>query len=251
VSFEVSADAYARFMGRFSEPLALEFADHVGVAGGQRALDVGCGPGALTAILVERLGADQVQAIDPSATFVAALHERLPGVDVQTGTAEALPYGDDAFDLTLAQLVVHFMKDPVAGLREMTRVTRPGGVVAATVWDHARGNGPVTMFWSAVKTLDPVEEAESTLPGVREGHLAELFSSAGLSPQETTLSVEPRFENFDDWWLPYTKGVGPAGEYVKKLDDAGRERLREAAAELLPDGPFTLPATAWCVTARV
>jgi SAM-dependent methyltransferase len=251
VGFEVTADAYGRFMGRFSEPLGPKFADAVGAAPGQHALDVGCGPGALTAVLVDRLGAEHVSAIDPSESFVAALHERLPVVDVRVGAAEALPYDDDTFDLALAQLVVHFMKDPVAGLAEMARVTKPGGLVAANVWDHARGNGPVTMFWKAVHTLDPTEEMENTMPGVREGHLAALFSEAGLTPEETTLSVEARFENFEDWWIPYTKGVGPAGEYVKKLDDAGREALRQAAASILPDGPFTLPATAWCVTARV
>ena len=247
----MSADAYGRFMGRFSEPLAVQFADRVGAEKGQCALDVGCGPGALTAVLVERLGAEQVRAIDPSTTFVAALHDRLPDVDARTGTAESLPYDDDSVDLALAQLVVHFMKDPVAGLTEMARVTRPGGVVAANVWDHARGNGPVTMFWTAARALDATEEAESTMPGVQEGHLAQLFSSAGLSTEESTLSVEAHFDSFDDWWLPYTKGVGPAGEYVNKLDDEHREALRAKAAELLPDGPFTLPAQAWCVIARV
>ena len=238
-------------MGRFSEPLAPKFVDQVGAAPGQRALDVGCGPGALTAALVDRLGAGQVSAVDPSESFVAALHERLPDVQVQSGAAEALPFEDDTFDLALAQLVVHFMKDPVAGLAEMARVTKPGGIVAANVWDHARGNGPVTVFWTAVHTLDPAEEHEATMPGIREGHLAELFTQAGLTPEETTLSVDAHFESFDDWWIPYTKGVGPAGEYVKKLDDAGRERLRQAATGIVPDGPFDLPAQAWCVSARV
>ena len=174
-----------------------------------------------------------------------------PACRCGSAAAEALPFDDDTFDLALAQLVVHFMKDPVAGIAEMARVTRPGGIVAANVWDHARGNGPVSMFWNAVHTIDPIEEAESTMPGVREGHLAELFSQAGLTPEETTLSVEAHFESFDDWWVPYTMGVGPAGEYVKKLDDAQREQLRDAAARLLPDGPFDLPAQAWCVSARV
>jgi SAM-dependent methyltransferase len=251
VGFDVSADAYGRFMGRFSEPLAPKFVDQVGATAGQRALDVGCGPGALTAPLVDRLGADHVSAIDPSQSFVAALYDRLPGVHVRVAAAEALPFDDDTFDLAIAQLVVHFMKDPVAGIAEMARVTRPGGIVAANVWDHARGNGPVSMFWNAVHTIDPIEEAESTMPGVREGHLAELFSQAGLTPEQTTLSVEAHFESFDDWWVPYTMGVGPAGEYVKKLDDEQRDQLRDAAARLLPAGPFDLPAQAWCVSALV
>jgi ubiquinone/menaquinone biosynthesis C-methylase UbiE len=139
VSFDVGADAYLRFMGRYSEPLAVQFADLAGIGRGQRVLDVGCGPGALTAELVSRAGTDAVSAVDPSASFAAAVRERLPGVDVRRSAAERLPFPDDAFDAALAQLVVHFMTDPVAGLREMGRVTRPGGVISACVWDHAGG----------------------------------------------------------------------------------------------------------------
>ena len=169
VSFDVSADAYARFMGRWADPLAVVFAAYAGVRAGQRALDVGCGPGALTALLVERLGAEAVSAVDPSASFVAATRARLPGVDVRTGVAEDLPYDDDSVDVALAQLVVHFMADPVAGLTEMRRVTRPGGVVAATVWDHAGLSGPLATFWQAVRELDPAAPGEADLPGTRDG----------------------------------------------------------------------------------
>ena len=140
MTFDVTAAAYAAFMGRWSQPLALGFADLAGVRGGQRALDVGCGPGALTEQLVARLGSAAVAAIDPSASFVAATRERFPDVDARSGSAEELPFADDAFDLALAQLVVHFMADPVRGLAEMARVTRPGGLVAACVWDHG-GDG--------------------------------------------------------------------------------------------------------------
>ena len=137
MTFDVAADDYGRFMGRFSEPLAMAFADRVEVRPGQRALDVGCGPGALTAELVRRIGAAQVTAVDPSAPFVTAVRARLPGVEVRSGVAEHLPFPDDSFDVALAQLVVHFMTDPIAGLAEMGRVTRPGGTVAACVWDQA------------------------------------------------------------------------------------------------------------------
>jgi ubiquinone/menaquinone biosynthesis C-methylase UbiE len=130
VSFEVSAGAYLQFMGRYSEPLAGRFADLAEVRRGQRVLDVGCGPGALTAELADRVGAGAVSAAEPSASFVAAVRERLPGVDVRLAAAERLPFPDGAFDAAMAQLVVHFMADPVQGLREMARVTRPGGLVA-------------------------------------------------------------------------------------------------------------------------
>lgn len=252
MSFNVAATAYDRFMGRYSQPLAVQFADLVGVRAGQSAVDVGCGPGALTAVLVERLGAGRVRAIDPSSSFVDALADRLPDVEVQTGVAEHLPYADDAFDLALAQLVVHFMKDAVAGLSEMVRVTRPGGVVAANVWDHAGGSGPLSMFWRAVRDVDPTVTGESGLAGVREGHLEELFVRAGLpSPKRTTLTVDASFDSFGDWWDPYTYGVGPAGEYVQRLDDDKRDQIRSRCEELLPAAPFTLSCSAWCVTAHI
>jgi len=252
MSFNVSAEDYARFMGRFSEPLAVEFAELVDVRAGQRALDVGCGPGALTALLVERLGADAVAAIDPSPPFVAAIRERFPDVDVRTGDAEDLPFPDDGFDLALAQLVVHFMSDPVAGLREMGRVTRPGGVVAACVWDHAGGGGPLATFWRAAREKDPGVRDESALAGAREGHLAELCEAAGLNHVEpTTLTVTVGFATFADWWEPFTLGVGPAGAHVAQLDEAGRDSLRTRCAELMPAEPFEVAATAWCVRARV
>lgn len=163
MSFNVSADAYLRFMGRYSEQLAVRFADLAGLRAGQRVLDVGCGPGALAAELVSRMGASAVCAVEPSASFAAAVRQRLPGVDVRQSAAEQLPFPDGVFDAAMAQLVVHFMADPVAGLREMGRVTRPGGVIAACVWDHGGGRGPLTAFWRAVGELDPAADDESDL----------------------------------------------------------------------------------------
>jgi SAM-dependent methyltransferase len=248
MSFNVAAEAYGRFMGRFSEPLAAGFADAAGVSTGQRAVDVGCGPGALTAVLVERLGADAVSAIDPSPPFVEAMRQRYPDVDLHADAAEHLPFADDTFDLALAQLVVHFMADPVAGLREMARVTRPGGTVAACVWDHAGGGGPLATFWQAARDLDPGVHDESDLAGAREGHLAELCDRAGLTDIEAgTLSVTVTYPSFDEWWESYTLGVGPAGAYVVQLDDAGRDALRAHCQELLPEAPFDITATAWNV----
>jgi SAM-dependent methyltransferase len=251
VSFEVAADAYDRFMGRFSDPLADEFVALAGLRAGQRALDVGCGPGALTRRLVRLLGPEAVTAVDPSAPFVAAVRERCPGVDVRRGTAEDLPFGTDTFDATLAQLVVHFMSDPVAGLREMARVTRPGGAVAASVWDHAGGTGPLSTYWRAVRDLDPEARDESGLAGAGEGRLAALARAAGLLDVEASrLTVRVGFATVDDWWEPFTLGVGPAGEYVAGLDDDGRAALRARCEELLPAAPFELAASAWCVVAR-
>ncbi|MBO3748761.1 methyltransferase domain-containing protein [Streptosporangiaceae bacterium NEAU-GS5] len=248
MTFDVTADAYGRFMGRYAEPLAVRFADLADVTSGQRALDVGCGPGALTAELVRRLGAGAVAAVDPSEPFLVAIRERLPGVDVQRGAAEQLPFPDDTFDVTLSQLVVHFMADPVAGVREMARVTRPGGLVAACVWDHAGDGSPLSLFWRAAGDLDPEAPNEAFLAGAREGHLVELFEQAGVHDlKPAMLSVRVIHPTFEEWWDPFLLGVGPAGAYVAGLDDEHRERLREHCQELLPTRPIPIDATAWAV----
>jgi SAM-dependent methyltransferase len=251
VSFDVSSEAYTRFMGRYSEPLAVLFADLAQVRRAQRALDVGCGPGALTAELVSRLGPEAVCAVEPSEPFVAAVRRRCPGVDVRRTVAEQLPFGDGVFDVALAQLVVHFMSDPVAGLREMARVTRPGGVVGACVWDHAGGKGPLTVFWQAVREFDPAAEDESGLAGAREGHLAQLFGEAGLAdPRASTLTVRARYATFGEWWESFTHGVGPAGSYVASLADEQRIALRERCRQKLA-APFEISAMAWAVTGSI
>ncbi len=251
MSFDVAGSAYGAFMGRFSEPLAHEFVAVANLEPGQRVLDVGCGPGALTAVLVEKLGTAHVAGVDPSEPFVDAVRERLPGVDVRLAPAEDLPFEDASYDVALAQLVVHFMADPVAGLREMARVTRPGGFVAACVWDHAGDRGPLSTFWTAVRDLDPTARDESTLSGSREGHLGELAREAGLRDvEESELRVDVEFESLEDWWAPYTLGVGPSGAYVAGLDESQRDALRDRCAELLPAAPFTMPAVAWCVRGR-
>ncbi len=252
MSFAVAADAYGRFMGRYAEPLAVQFVELAGVRAGQQALDVGCGPGALTAELVQRLGSAAVCAIDPSEPFVAAAQARFPDVDVRLGVAEHLPFPDDSVDLALAQLVVHFMTDPVAGLTEMARVTRPGGVVAACVWDHAGDSGPLATFWRAVHELDPDAPGEADLAGAREGHLAQLSEAAGLAQIEPTkLTVRVGFTSFEDWWEPFTLGVGPAGGYAAGLDVDRQAQLRELCRERLPAAPFVVTARAWAARGLV
>jgi SAM-dependent methyltransferase len=239
-------------MGRYSVPLAPQLADFAMVAPGQRILDVGCGPGALTAELVRQLGPDAVSAVDPSEPFVAAARQRNPGVSVQRAAAERLPFGDRAFDAALAQLVVHFMPEPVRGLREMARVTREQGVVAACVWDHAGGRGPLGVFWEAALELDRDAEDESQLPGAREGHLAQLFRAAGLHRlEERVLSVDVEHPSFEEWWEPFTLGVGPAGAYAAGLEAGRQAQLRERCRELLPAAPFVLTARAWAARGLV
>ena len=237
---------YDRFMGRYSALLSPQLANLAGVTPGQRALDVGCGPGALTEELVRRLGAESVAAVGPSEPFIGAVSERYPGVDARTSSADDLPFDNDEFDVTLAQLVVHFMPDPVAGLAEMARVTRDGGVVVACVWDHGGGQGPLRSFWKAAREIDPGVDDESHLPGVRQGDLGEIFREAGLQHvEESSLTVSLQHPSFDEWWEPFTLGVGPAGAFAATLDATARARLRELCRKFLPPPPFVVTGKAW------
>ena len=246
MSFDVAADDYDRFMGRYSIPLAPAFADFAGIRSGDRVVDVGCGPGALSAELVRRLGPASVSAVDPSASFVEAIRQRQPAIDVRRAPAEALPFDDGTFDASLAQLVVHFMSDPVAGLREMARVTRSSGTVAACVWDHEGGTGPLDVFWRAAHELAPDVIDEAKLAGAREGHLRELLDRAGVTDVvDDVVEIRVEHASFEAWWEPYTMGVGPAGAYVAGLNEAARERLKERCRAALPTAPFVQTARAW------
>lgn len=252
--FDVEAEAYVRFMGRFSAPLAGPFAD-IGLAGvdpSARVLDVGCGPGVLTCELVKRQGESLVSAIDPVESFVRATAASYPGVDVRGGTAEDLPFADDAFGATMAQLVVQFMRDPGAGLREMVRVTAPGGRVSACVWDHAGGRGASSGFWRVVQRCDPEARGAAALPGSTTGDLARMFVDAGLREvDETLLTVRREFATFEEWWLPFTLGVGPAGAYVRGLNQIELVGLEGALREEYGDGPVVIDAGAWTATGLV
>jgi SAM-dependent methyltransferase len=250
-----NADAYARFMGRFSEPLAPRFADLVDatdVADG-RVLDVGCGPGVLTAELVSRFGPERVDAVDPTPGFVAAARQRLPGVDVREGPAERLPWPDGSYAATYAQLVVHFMTDPLRGISEMGRVTRPGGQVAACVWDHGGGRGPLTPFWSAVDALDPGQRADGDRlsVGSREGDLVRVLGEAGLDDVEGgELPVTIRLESFEEWWAPFEEPAGSAGDYLATRTPEQVSELKGLIRSGMPDGAFDLTVWTWTATGR-
>ena len=216
MSFAVAGDKYDRFMGRYSRELAPRLIEFARVEPGMRALDVGCGPGALTERLAELLGAENVAAADPSEPFVAAVSERAPGVDVRQAAAEELPWEDDSFDAALSQLVVNFMRDADAGLAQMRRVVRPGGIVAACTWSYGEDMEMLRGFWDAARQLDSGAPDEgSTMPYRSAEELADLWSRGGLSEVETDhLRVETSYAGFDDLWEPFTYGVGPAGAYL-------------------------------------
>jgi SAM-dependent methyltransferase len=247
LDFQASADKYDQFMGRYTRSLAPLFVEAAGVQSGMRVLDVGCGPGGLTRVLAERVGEESVAAIDPAPQFVAACRERHPGADVRQGVAEELPWPDDGFDAALCSLVVAFMRDARQGVREMARVTRPGGTVAACMWDIAGGG--MTMlrtFWTAVREADPDAGGERLRPGVTEGDLGDLLRGADLRDvTEDELEASADYAGFDDFWEPFTFAVGPAGQYLASLPPDKQARVRDLCREALPDGAFSLTARAW------
>jgi ubiquinone/menaquinone biosynthesis C-methylase UbiE len=249
VQFTAPAEHYDRFMGRYVPTLAVALADAAGVTAGMRALDVGCGPGGLTHELAARLGEDHVAAIDPSPQFAAANRERHPGADVREAAAEDLPFADGTFDVALSSLVIGFMRDAVAGAREMARVTKPGGVVAECMWDIPGGGmRMLTTFWRAVKTVDPDSQGEGARVGVREGEIADVLERAGLEDiQSGTLDTSAHYDSFDDFWTPFTYAVGPAGGHLATLSAEQRDAIRDECRRQLgePDGPFDLDARAW------
>lgn len=253
-----SAAAYDRFVGRYGPPLASALIDFADVEPGMHAVDVGCGPGALAAALADRLGAPNVSAADPSPPFVQACRARVQGIDVVQAPAEDLTFADDSFDVALSQLVVNFMDDPEAGVREMARVTRPEGVVASCVWDYAGEMTLLRGFWDAARDIAP-ERAAAADEGVvmrwcGEGELAELWRVAGLdSVRFGPLVVRASYADFEDLWSPLPTGIGPAGAFCKSLDEDQQTRLRSELRERLKvgDDPFELTGRAWAVAGSV
>jgi SAM-dependent methyltransferase len=243
VSFDVPGDAYDRFVGRYSRQLAPRFLEFAGVESGP-VLEVGCGPGALTAVLATRFGASAVAAVEPSEPFTAACRARVPGADVRAAGAEALPFPEDAFEAVLSQLVLSFVGDPPRAIAEMLRVVRPGGTVAACTF-AADGFALVGTFWRAALRLDPAAPDDARLPFRTEESLLALWRDSGLRDVALGhIDLEARYQDFDDYWDPLAVGIGPTGSYLLRQTPARRDELREGCRELLgrPAGPFMLPA---------
>ena len=247
MEFTAAAEKYDRFMGRYTKTLAPALVDAARVGDGMRVLDVGCGPGGLTDVLAARIGEDKVAAIDPAPQFAAACRDRHPHADVREGVAESLPWDDGTFDATLSCLVFGFMTDPDLGAREMARVTRPGGIVAACMWDIPGGGMTMlSTFWKAAREVDPSVTGEQRRPGVTQGDIADRFRRAGLEDVEDgELEATAGYESFEDYWEPFGYGVGPAGQHLVSLAPTEQERVRDACRQALPSGPFTLTARAW------
>jgi SAM-dependent methyltransferase len=253
MQFAAPAEHYDRFMGRYAPTLSSAFADFAGIRAGMRVVDIGCGPGGLTRELVARVGAGNAAAIDPAPQFAATCRERHQGVDVRDGFAEDLPWPSGQFDAAVSSLVIGFLRDPDQGVREMARVVRPGGTVAACMWDMASGG--MTMlrtFWTAVRTVDTTAPGERQMPGTADGDIAARFDRAGLTQVTSgAIVAQGHYSNFDDFWQPFTYAVGPAGQYLASLPGRQQTKVREACRATLPMGAFTLDARAWCGRATV
>jgi ubiquinone/menaquinone biosynthesis C-methylase UbiE len=251
MSFAGAAGSYDRYMGRYSRLLAPLLADFARVRTGHLVLDVGCGPGALTVELVSRVGAEHVAAADPSPGFAVACARRVAGADVRTAPAEKMPWPDHCFDAALCQLVLSFLHDADAGVREMRRVVRHGGSITACTWDYDGEMQMLRTFWDAALALDPVAPDEArVLRYIHPDALHELWRRANLREIETAeLTVRVRYADFEDYWQPFLTGTGPGGGYCVSLDPVHRAALRDKCFDRLgaPAGSFTLAARAWAV----
>ncbi len=251
-----SGAAYEPYVGRWSRLVAREFLAWLAMPPGSRWLDVGCGTGALSQTILQVASPAAVTGVDPSEAYIAYAREQVRDARIrfEVGDAQALPVETAAYDAVVSGLVLNFVPEPERAVAEMARTARPGGVVAAYVWDYAGEMQLMRHFWDAAAALDPAARAldeGARFPLCRPEPLAALFRGAGLKDVEVrTIDVPAIFRDFDDYWLPFLGGQGPAPSYATSLDEERRAALREHIRAGLPiaaDGSIHLIARAWAV----
>jgi SAM-dependent methyltransferase len=256
----VAGDAYEAYVGRWSRPVAARFVEWLAVPASRRWLDVGCGTGALTGTVLAHADPAEILGVDMSAGFLSTARQRIddPRAAFEEADARAIPVPDDRFDAVVSGLVLNFVPEPAAAVREWTRVAAPGGVVAAYVWDYAEGMQLMRRFWDAATEIDPGTADLDELrrfPMCRPDPLRELWAGAGLADVSVDgIEVPTVFRDFDDYWRPFLGGQGPAPSYLMSRDEEHRARIRDLIARRLPvgpDGSIALTARAWAVRGRV
>jgi SAM-dependent methyltransferase len=256
------ADAYDQYMGRWSRRLAPLFLDFAGVADGERIIDVGCGTGSLTFLIPARANISTIAAIDYEEQFVDALKQRNtdPRIIASRGDACALPFGENQFDRALSLLVLHFVSDPDQAVREMLRVVRPGGIVAAAVWDTFGGMPSLRIFWDTIAAIEPSasdrRRASLVRPVTIPGEMTPAFVGAGLQQiADAILTIRMEFKNFDDYLLPLIEGRGTLAAFLSTLPEGISEKVQAGVRQAYlcgqPDGPRSFASVAWAVKGTV
>jgi len=256
------ADGYDQYMGRWSKRLAPLFLDFAGVADGERILDVGCGTGSLTFLIPNRANVSTIEAIDYEEPFVEAVRRRNtdPRITASQGDACALQFAENQFDRALSMLVLHFVPDPHRAVAEMLRVVRPGGVIAAAVWDTFGGMPSQRIFWDTFAAIEPSaigrRGAALVRPMTFPGEITRAFEIAGLQDiGETMLTIRMDFEHFEDYWLPLINGQGTLAALLETMPKGVSENVqasvRQAYLSDQPDGPRSFASVAWAVRGTV
>ena len=254
-----SGNPYEQYVGRWSRQVAPLFLSWLNIPAGRRWLDVGCGTGALSAAILDHCSPSSVTGVEPSDGFLKTANEHFAGrVTLHQGTATAIPLGDASVDVAVSGLVLNFVTDGGAALREMARVTGKGGTIGAYVWDYAGKMELMRFFWDAAVELDPAAaklDEGVRFPLCRPDALETLFAGAGLTEVEVKpIDIATAFKNFDEYWQPFLGGQGPGPAYAMSLDETARARLRESIRQRLPiaaNGSISLTARVWAARGRV
>jgi SAM-dependent methyltransferase len=256
-----NAESYERFMGRWSRAIAGRLIDFTNVPDERRLLDIGSGTGSLSFVIVQRTSNTHIVGIDPSNEYVAYatnLNTVPDRISFEVGDAQHLRFASGTFESSFSLLVFNFIPNPLKALEEARRVTKPGGLIAAAVWDYGKDMRMLRIFWDAASSIDDRarEFDEAHMPLCRPGELADLWKQAGLkNVAQQPLDIEMRFDSFEDYWQPFLLAQGPAGAYMSRLDSVRLQGLRDELRRRLPvsgDGvSFILPARAWAVCGTV